>query len=271
MRSTRLWARLLGLAKAVVEDVAFDEDEECIVVAVRPRKATKRRCGRCGRRCPGYDRGGGRRRWRALDLGTIRTFLEADVPRVRCPNDGVVAAQVPWARHDAGHTYAFDDTAAWLATHCSKSAVRELLRIAWRTVGSIVTRVAADAEAATDRLANLRRIGIDEISYKRGHKYLTVVVDHDTGVLLWAHPGRDQKTLEKFFDRLGEDRCAAITLVSADAAEWISTVVADRCKNAELCLDPFHVVQWATAALDEVRREVWNAARRNGQKAWPRS
>lgn len=267
MRSTRLWALLLGLVKAVVEDVVFDEDDECVVVSVRPRKATKRRCGLCGRRCPGYDRGDGRRRWRALDLGTIRAYLEADSPRVRCVDHGVVAAQVPWARHDAGHTYAFDDTAAWLATHCSKSAVRDLLRVAWRTVGAIVTRVVADAEAGTDRFANLRRIGIDEISYKRGHKYLTVVVDHDTGVLLWAHDGRNQKTLEKFFDRLGTERCAKITLVSADAAEWIANVVAARCPNAELCMDPFHTVQWATRALDEVRREVWNAARRNGQNA----
>lgn len=266
MRSTTLWARLLGLVKAVVEDVTFDEDDECIVVSVRPRKATKRRCGRCGKRCPGYDQGEGRRRWRALDLGTIRTYLEADSPRVRCPEHGVIAAQVPWARHGAGHTYAFDDTVAWLATHCSKSAVRDLLRVAWRTVGAIVTRVVADAEAGTDRFANLRRIGIDEISYKRGHRYLTVVVDHDSGVLLWAHDGRNQKTLEKFFDRLGEERCAKITLVSADAAEWISNVVHARCKNAELCMDPFHTVQWATKALDEVRREVWNAARKNGQK-----
>jgi transposase len=267
VRSTILWARLLGLVNVVVEHDAFDDDDECIVVSVRPRKATRRRCGRCGKRCPGYDQGEGRRRWRALDLGTIQAFLEADSPRVRCSEHGVIAAQVPWARHGAGHTYAFDDTAAWLVTHCSKSAVRDLLRIAWRTVGSIVTRVVADAEAATDRFANLRRIGIDEISYKRGHKFLTVVVDHDTGVLLWAHPGRDQKTLAKFFDRLGEQRCAEITLVSADAAEWVATVVAARCPNAELCLDPFHIVAWATKALDEVRREVWNAARRDGQKA----
>ena len=93
------------------------------------------------------------------------------------------------------------------------------------------------------------------------------MVDHDTGVLLWAHPGRDEKTLEKFFDRLGAQRCALIRLVSADAAEWIANVVADRGENAELCLDPFHIVAWATKALDEVRREVWNAARRDGQKA----
>ena len=145
--------------------------------------------------------------------------------------------------------------------------MRELLRIAWRTVGAIVTRVVADAETKTDRFANLRRIGIDEISYKRGHKYLTVVVDHDTGVLLWAHDGRNAKTLEKFFDRLGVQRCAEITLVSADAAEWIANVVAARCPKAELCMDPFHTVAWATKALDEVRREVWNAARKKGQKA----
>ena len=95
---------------------------------------------------------------------------------------------------------------------------------------------------------------------------MTVIVDHDTGVLLWARPGRDSTTLEKFFDSLGVQRCAQITLVSADAAEWIATVVAARCQNAELCLDPFHIVAWATKALDEVRREVWNAARKGGQK-----
>ena len=175
MRSARLWARLLGLVKVVVEDVEFDEAEQAVVVSVRPRKATKRRCGRCGKRCSGYDQGAGRRRWRTLDLGLIRAFLEADAPRVRCPEHGVIAAQVPWARHDAGHTYAFDDTAAWLATHCSKSAVRDLLRIAWRTVGSIVTRVVADAEATTDRFANLRRIGIDVAT--RGRTSVSESVD----------------------------------------------------------------------------------------------
>ena len=118
----------------------------------------------------------------AVDLGAFRAYVEADAPRVRCGERGVIAARVPWARHGAGHTYAFDDTAAWLVSHCSKSAVRDLLRIAWRTVGSIVTGVVADAEAGTDRFDDLARIGIDEISSKRGRKYLTMVVDDDTGV-----------------------------------------------------------------------------------------
>jgi hypothetical protein len=85
-----------------------------------------------------------------------------------------------------GHTYAFDETVAWLATQSSKSTVTELMRIAWRTVGSIITRVWDDVDANCDRLAGLRRIGIDEISYKKGHKYLMVVVDHDTRRMVWA-------------------------------------------------------------------------------------
>ena len=135
------------------------------------------------------------------------------------------------------------------------------MRIAWRTVGAIVGRVCADIDASVDRLAGLRRIGIDEISYKRGHRYLTVVVDHDARRLVWASPGRDKATLGRFFDALGPARCAAITHVSADAADWIAAVVAQRCPNAVRCADAFHVVAWATDALDEVRRQAWNTAR----------
>ena len=107
----------------------------------------------------------------------------------------------------------------------------------------------------------MRRLGIDEISYKRHHKYLTVVVDHDSGRLVWAKPGRDKATLASFFDQLGPERSALITHVSADGAEWISTVVAKQCPQAVRCADPFHVVKWATEALDEVRRQAWNLAR----------
>ena len=108
----------------------------------------------------------------------------------------------------------------------------QLLRVAWRTVGSIVTRVNADVEARVDRLDGLRRIGIDEISYKRGHRYLIVVVDHDTGRLVWAGPGRNDAALHVFFDELGDDRAALLTHVSADMADWIARVVARRAPNA---------------------------------------
>ncbi len=264
MRSTSVWQRLLGLTSTVVEEAALDEHGGALVVSVRPRKGARQRCGRCGRRAGWYDRGEGRRRWRALDVGELRCWLEADAPRVNCPEHGPTVVGVPWARHGAGHTRAFDDQVAWLATHTSKTAVVELMRIAWRTVGAIVTRVVADGRAAHDPFDGLRRIGIDEISYRRGYKYLTVVVDHDTGRLVWAAPGRERHTLEAFFDQLGEQRCQQVRLVSADGAEYIAGVVAERCPGATLCADPFHVVSWATKALDDVRREVWNELRRQG-------
>jgi transposase len=188
-------------------------------------------------------------------------WLEAEAPRVRCREHGVVVAHVPWARHGAGHTRDFDDTVAWLAVACSKSAVCELLRVAWRTVGAIIARVWAETERRHDLLAGLRRIGIDEISYKRGHRYLTVVVDHDSGRLVWAAPGRDAATLRRFFDALGPARSAALTHVSADAADWIATVVAERAPAAVRCADPFHVVAWGIEALDAERRRAWNDAR----------
>jgi transposase len=126
-----------------------------------------------------------------------------------------------------------------------------LMRIAWRTVGAIVARVWADVDAREDRLNGLLRIGIDEISYKRGHRYLTVVVDHDSGRLVWAAPGRDRATLRLFFDQLGPQRTAAITHVSADQADWIAEIVSERCPTAVQCADAFHVVKWATEALDQ--------------------
>ena len=261
MRNATVWRALLGVENAVIEDVEFDEDEQLLVACVRPSKRAQGRCGRCQRRSPWYDRGEGRRRWRALDLGTVQAVLEVEAPRVNCREHGPTVAAVPWARHAAGHTYAFDEQVAWLATQCSKSAVTELMRIAWRTVGAIITRVWADVEHLHDRFAGLTRLGIDEISYKRGHRYLTVVVDHDSGRLVWAAPGRDKATLALFFDALGEGRCARITHVSADGADWISAVVAQRCPNAVRCADPFHIVRWATDALDEVRRQAWNQAR----------
>ena len=179
-----------------------------------------------------------------------------------CRIHGVIVAAVPWARHQSGHILFFDDQVAWLATQTSKTAITVLMRIAWRTFGAIITRVWSDTQKQYDQFAGLTRIGIDEISYKRGHKYLTVIVDHDSGRLVWAAPGQDKATLATFFDALGPERSALIMHVSADGAAWIAAVVAARCPNAVRCADPFYVAKWATDALDDVRRAAWHDARK---------
>ncbi len=261
MRNATLWRSVLGVEKTVIETMEMDDDG-VLVFAVRATGSMRNRCGKCRRRCPRYDQGEGRRRWRSLDSGSVRIELEAEAPRVSCRTHGVTVAAVPWARHQAGHTHNFDAQVAWLATQTSKTAITELMRIAWRTVGVIISRVWDDTEKLHDQFTGLTRIGIDELSYKRGHKYLTVVVDHDSGRLVWAAAGRDKDTLNMFFDVLGAERSAQITHVSADGADWIAAVVAKRCPNAVKCADPFHVVKWATEALDEVRRGAWNDARK---------
>jgi transposase len=266
VRGTRVWARLLGLQRAVIEDVWIGDEGE-VIVAARPNWRERDRCGICRRRSPGFDLGEGRRRWRALDLGTTLAFVEADAPRVSCRRHGVVVCAVPWARHQARFTRAFEDQAAWLAVNCSKTAVAELMRIAWRTVGGICERVAAEAQREVDLLDGLRRIGIDEIAHRTGQRYLTVVVCHDTGRLVWAAAGRDRRTVEAFLEQLGEERCKQVELVSCDMASWIAGPVAERLPDAVRCVDPFHVVALATDALDEIRREVWNEARQAGQTA----
>ena len=140
-----------------------------------------------------------------------------------------------------------------------------LLRIAWRSVSGIVTRVVAERAGALDRLAGLRRIGIDEISYRKGQRYLLVVTCHDTGRLVRAGKDRTKETLGRFFDDLGAERAKLLTHVFADGGEFIHTVVARHGPRALLCLDAFHVVAWATNALDEVRRGLAAELRRDGR------
>jgi transposase len=261
-----MFLRALGVERAVWEGLSWEGEAERLMVDVRLLKREQRRCPDCGRRCPLYDRGSGLRQWRAPNFGLSLMYVRADTPRIRCRRHGVLVARVPWARPGSSFTRVFEDQIAWLSVRTDKTTLSSLLRVAWRTVGAIITRVAESMRAVRDPFAEVTRIGIDEVSYRKGHRYLTVVVDHDSGRLLWASPGHDEKTLNKFFDLLGAERCAALRLVSADAAPWIKSVVAARCPGAIRCLDPFHVVQWATRALDEVRRAVWNDLRRSGQK-----
>ena len=140
MRDSRVWRRLLGLGAVRVEAVELEDDR--LLVQVLPSRRGGPRCGQCRRRCPGYDGPRGRRRWRALDLGSLRAYVEAEIGRVSCPEHGVVIEHVPWAAPGSGFTRAFEDQVAWLAVECSKSAVAVLMRIAWRTVGRILERVA---------------------------------------------------------------------------------------------------------------------------------
>jgi transposase len=263
VRACSVLRRLLGSEKTVVLGVEFDQG--VLVIGARPAKRVAHRCGVCGRRSPGYDQGQGMRDWRALDFGATVVVIRSKATRVRCFRHGVVAQMVPWARHGARHTRGFEDQVAWLSTELSQTAVVELMRVGWRTVGAICARVVADAKAGRpDRLDGLSRIGVDEISYRKGQRYVTIVVDHDTGRLVWAAPGHTAATLDRFFAELGPRRCWQVTHVSVDMGRWYHQSIQRHLAHAVVCVDPYHVVSLATQALDVVRRDVWNQARRAG-------
>lgn len=267
MRKTSVLKVLLGLCQAVV--ICWSEMDESsarpkLEVGVRQRGGRMGRCGKCGSVSPWFDNGGGQRRWRHIDAGYATCDLVAMAPRVTCSEHGVTVAEVPWARHDSWFTRDFEDVVAYDAITSNKSAAAKRNSISWRAVDNICERVVEEALGRVDLLAGLVAIAIDEVKYKRGHKYLTVVCDHLTGKVIWAAKGRSKDTVESFFAALGQERSAALKFVSCDGAEWIRTVVSAKAEDAIVCLDTFHVISWATDALDEVRREEWNHLRRTG-------
>lgn len=266
MRVTKLLRNLTGLDRGVVICGWELEDGERpkLVVRARTRDRRRARCGRCGQISPHYDHGGGQRRWRHVDVGFATCELVSDAPRVDCPTHGPTVIALPWARHDSWFTRAFEDVVVYDAIASNKAAAAHRHGVSWRAVDHMCVRVATEALGRVDLLDGLVAIAIDEVKYKKGQRYLTVVCDHFTGRVVWAAKGRSKETVEAFFDALGDERSAQLCFVTCDGAEWIRTVVASRATEATICLDGFHVIGWATDALDEVRREEWRRLRASG-------
>ena len=250
MRATTLAKKLLGIAALYATSLIFEED--CLVIAVRPRWRHPR-CGRCARRCSGYDRRP-LRRWRHVPIGSLKLWLEYAPRRVHCPQCGIKTEQVPWARHGSSFTMPLEEMAAYLAQITDQTKVQKLLGISWRSVGNIVERVVAERLDDT-RFKGLSAIGVDEFSYRKRHNYMTVVVDHQRQRVIWTAKGKDANTLERFFDELGDEQLACIRHVTMDMSGAYIKAVSERLPQAQIVFDRFHVQQLASNALDKVRRE----------------
>jgi len=259
VRVTTAFKRLLRLPGASVADVSFGAEGVIVTVRLRRRRRVCAGCGQTGRQLEIHDRRV--KRWRHLDLGASRCMIECELRRLRCRDCGVQMEPVPWARPGAHHTRDFEDVVAWLAQQMARTPVCGLLRVGWDTVGRIVARVVSD-HLDERRLEGLVAIGVDEISYRRHHRYLTSVADHRSGAIVWCRPGRNSATLQAFFDELG-DRKASIRAVSIDMSGEYQRAIRAAVPDAEICFDPFHVVRLAARAADQVRRDEWNAHERS--------
>ena len=255
MRVTTAFNRMLGLPGASVIGVGFGHQGVVVRVRLRRRRRVCSQCGQLGRLAI-HDRRV--KRWRHPDLGSSRCVIECELRRLWCEACGGPRLEpVPWARPGSGYTRDFEDVVALLAQQMAKTPIARLLRVAWETVGLIVERVVCDHLDET-RLNGLVAIGCDEISYRKGQRYLTCVADHAVGAIIWAKPGRSAATLQAFFDELGE-RKDSIRAVSIDMSAGYERAVRAAIPQAEVCFDPFHVVKLANEAVNQVRRAEWNA------------
>ena len=264
MTVNTLIKKFLGVKDIVIKSyelIKTARNEDKLVIYARPYVSKQCRCPYCsdGKRLPRYDSHVSH--WRALDCGGIIVEIQSDHPRVSCPVHGIVSSAVPWAFPGSRFTRDFDLTIAWMAKNLNKSALSAFMRISWETVGRCISRARGFLEKdPSHRLKNLKRIGIDETSYSKGHKYITTVVNHDTNTVVWVSDGHGKTVLERFFQSLTPEQREGIEVVSGDGARWITDCVEEYCPNARRCTDPFHVVMWATEALDEIRKESWRNA-----------
>lgn len=248
MRATTLLALVLGVKHTRVRDVTATVDGVVADVALTTRLP---RCSGCGCRARRvYDRR--TRSWRHLDLAGVRLTLRAIIRRVRCARCGVRTELVPWAPHGVWFTYAFADAVAYLARYIDFATVATLARTTRRSVAALVGRVLT-RPLGGDGLDDLTVIGIDEIAYRPGHRYLTVVVDHLRRRVVWAAPGHDKATVRRFFVALGPQRIAKLRAVTLDLSGAYREAVQEAAPRVTLVFDRFHVARLAHRALDAVR------------------
>lgn len=256
--------KLLSVNNSVIDGFDFDTDIDGVTILrvyLHPLKRHSNCCPVCGKRCPVYDRSRVYRKWRALDLGGTIVELYSFTKRVCCKEHGIKSASVPWSFPGSRFTKDFDMTATFLAMNINKKVAAEYLRCDWHTIMRCISRarevLEPDIKKRYDGLVN---IGIDETSYRKGHNYVTTVVNHDTNAVVWCAPGHSAEVLSQFFEELTEEQRMSIQSVSGDGAKWIDACIQKYIPHAKRCVDAFHVVTWAMEALDELRKEAWRDA-----------
>jgi len=315
MRVTSAFSRLLDLPGVWVTQVVFEPERVLVTVVLRRRRLRCPKCSYCTRHRENRQHHDSV--WRHLDLGRWRLEVHARLRRLRCPEHGVHVEGVPFARDGARFTRDFEQLVAWLATKTDKTATCRLTRIDWQTIGRIIERVGAELIDG-DRLSDLFEVSIDEVAWRKGHRYLTLVGDHRRRCVVWGTEGKGQAAAGAFFAELdpppeppeperacqprrapaaaimvpfgpcptvpaghgipgawlepGSEiepaifaRASRLTAVSMDMTGGYAKSVREHAPQATIVIDNYHVVQLATKALDEVRRQHWNELRDAGQ------
>jgi len=252
MRATSFVRILIGIANLLV--IQFHFEGSVLVAQVRPTWR-RPRCSNCKEIRPGYDKRDKETRWVHLSIGELRIVLAYAPRRVNCPDCGVRVEEVPWAEPDSRFTRPLEEMTGYLAQNASIKTVSALIGISWTTVRNIIARLVA-RKIDTDRLEELKRIGIDEFSFRKRHRYITIVVDHEKKRVVWAKAGKDSGTLGAFFDELGQERAAKLEVATIDMSAAFIKSLKEKAPNATMIFDRFHVHKLVSKAVDEVRTDI---------------
>jgi transposase len=254
MNDRDLYARILGVESPwMVKAVELDDAGVEVRVMVEHGDRQSLRCPCCGKPASGYDTR--RRRWRHLDTCQYRTILVAEVPRVECVEHGVKQIEAPWAEEGSGFTAMFE----WLVISWLREAsilgVSRRMGLSWDETDGIMQRAAARG-LARRRAEAPARLGVDEVSIARGHRYMTVMTDLDAMEVLHVAEDRTSGSLESYFHTLNEAERSKIEVVSMDM--WQPYIAATKKHlpgaQTKIAFDKFHVAQHLGEAVDRVRR-----------------
>ncbi len=258
MQLKTLMNRVLPVKGFVYEKIQLVEDDGqpngCRVEArVRPRRRSKGACSVCGHRGPTYDTGRPRR-FDFVPLWGISVVLIYAMRRINCPQCGVKVERVPWARGKSSMTIALEVFLARWAQRLSWKQVSDIFRVSWDRVFRAVRSV-VEYGLEHRQLEGIEAIGVDEVAYQKGHRYLTLVYQIDEGRrrLLHVSEGRTIKSLLRFFRMLGRERTTSIRYVCSDMWQAYLKVIRKKLPGATHILDRYHIVANLNRALDKVR------------------
>jgi transposase len=238
----------------VYQNARFSSDHKSIEIEVRPRKGAKPACSRCHQPAPGYDQLA-ERRFQFIPFWGFLVFLVYAMRRVDCRRcQAVVVEEVPWSDGKRSLTKTYMLFLARWARRLSWKETAEVFHTSWDKVFDAVEHVVSwGLEHRV--LGQIDAIGVDEIQYAKGHKYLTLVYQIDLGVtrLLWIGKERTIESFQGFFTVIGEEITSKIVFVCSDMWEPYLKLIREKCSEALHILDRFHIVAKMNKALDEVR------------------
>lgn len=267
MRDIELYRHLLGIAAPwTVREVELSVEALRVDVWVEHPEGQTFSCPECQSECPVYDHGE-ERVWRHLDSCQFQTFLHASPPRIKCPEHGVKTASLSWADARSRFTLLFERMAIDVLKACDTQAAARLLGLSWDEAHGIKRRAVVRGMKVRGALEP-GYLGVDEKAFKRGHSYVTVVSELETGNVRHVAETRTKETLADFYCALSAEEKAGIEAVAMDMWPAFINATKEALPDAEgkIVFDRFHIMGKLSEAVDKVRRGEHKALMQAGDQ-----